>query len=131
MEHSQGAGTHRGVEAAERAAEKAGGLLAQPDRDRGAAGAGRNRMRCHGGNERLCHGTDRAPVPDWLINMMKVSLAASNKWGAVQIGKAPLVALQDVTFSITLFIALSFPKQVKKAGEKREKTMNRGKLKIP
>ena len=94
---------------------------AQPDGDRGAAGAGRNRMRCHGENERLCHGTDRAPVPDWLIKMMKVSLEAINKWGAVQIGEAPLVALRDVTFSITLFIALSFPKQVKKAGEKREK----------
>ena len=69
-------------------------------------------------------------MPDWLIKMMKVSLAAINKWGAVQIGEAPLAALRNVRFSITLFIALSFPKQVKKAGEKREKTMNRGKLKF-
>ena len=60
-------------------------------------------------------------VDCWLIKMMKVSLAAINKWGAVQIGETPLAALRDVTFSITLFIALLFPKQVKKAGEKREK----------
>ena len=69
-------------------------------------------------------------VDCWLIKMMKVSLAAINKWGAVQIGETPLAALRNVRFSITLFIALSFPKQVKKAGEKREKTMNRGKLKF-
>lgn len=54
-------------------------------------------------------------MPDWLIKMMKVSLAAINKWGAVQIREAPLAALRDVTFSV----APSFPKQVKKAGEKR------------
>ena len=56
-------------------------------------------------------------MPDWLIKMMKVSLAAINKWGAVQIGEALLVALQDVTFFITLFITLLLPKQVKKQGK--------------
>lgn len=65
-------------------------------------------------------------MPDWLIKMMKVSLAAINKWGAVQIGEALLVALRDVTFSV----ALSFPKQVKKAGEKREND-EQGKIGIP
>ena len=56
-------------------------------------------------------------MPDWLIKMMKVSLAAINKWGAVQIGEAPLVALRAVTFFITLFITLLLPKRVKKQGK--------------
>lgn len=55
--------------------------------------------------------------PDWLIKMMKVSLAAINKWGAVQIGETPLAALRNVRFSITLSITLLLPKQVKKQGK--------------
>jgi len=69
-------------------------------------------------------------VPDWLIKMMKVSLAAINKWGAVQIGETPLAALRNVRFSITLFIALSFPKQVKKQG-KSVKNDEQGNFEIP
>ena len=61
---------------------------------------------------------------------MKVSLAAINKWGAVQIGEAPLAALRNVRFSITLFITLLLPKQVKKQG-KSVKNDEQEEFKIP